>query len=117
MARNTNAGKFTGKSKSSIYYANNPGARAVKQKLNTKLGKTPKAIKKRVEDNRARKFLGLKKGDKRDASAKMINGKVEYVAEDSSVNRGHTGKDSHAMPGDKKARPGKKLYKRSVKNK
>mgnify|MGYP000114854850 CR=1 FL=1 len=117
MARNTNAGKFTGKSKSSIFYANNPKARAVKEKLNTKIGKTPEAIKKRGEDNKARKALGLKKGDNRDASAKMVDGKVKYVAENRSVNRGGTGKDYDAMPGDKRARPGKKLYKRSLKSK
>lgn len=117
MARNTNAGKFTGKSKSSIFYAKNPKARAVKNALNAKLGTTEKAIKKRGEDNKARKALGLKKGDNRDASAKMVNGKVKYVAENRSINRGGTGNDSDAMPGDKKARPGKKLYKRSVKSK
>ena len=49
---------------------------------------TPAAKKKRAEDNRKRKELGLKKGDTRDASKK--GGK--YVAENRSANRSRGGK-------------------------
>jgi len=49
---------------------------------------TPEAKKKRAADNKARRDLGLKKGDPRDASRK--GGK--FVAEHRSENRSRGGK-------------------------
>jgi hypothetical protein len=105
MARNSLAGTKTGKSRSALYYQSHPDARAKKQAYDAKYGKTKKAIKKRSEDNKMRGMLGLKKGDKRDASKKVVNGKVKYMAEDMSKNRGS--KTNSA--GDVRAR-GSKLY-------
>ncbi len=117
MARNNNAGKFTGKSKSSKFYAKNPKARAKKNALNKKLNATPSAIKKRGEENKARVDLGLSKGDGMDASAKVVNGKTVYVAESSSKNRGKTGDAAGASKGDKNSRPGKSIYAKMKKKK
>ena len=57
---------------------------AYQKKYNAK----PAAKKKRAADNKARKELGLKKGDPRDASRK--GGK--FVAEHRSTNRSRGGK-------------------------
>ena len=66
-----------------------------------KFQSSPTQKKKRAARNKARKELGLKKGDPRDAShVKVKNGKVKVVAKDRSKNRGSKGD----MPGDKKAR-------------
>ena len=73
--------------KTALYYRNNPDARKVHQATSKKAAAKPEAIKKRVECNKARKDLGLKKGDKRDASHK--NGKI--VAEDRKINRARGG--------------------------
>mgnify|MGYP003661064453 CR=1 FL=1 len=62
-----------------------------------KWGASTKQKKKRADCNRKRKALGLKKGDKRDASHKP-GGKV--VAEHRSTNRG----SKKNQPGDKRAR-------------
>ena len=61
---------------------------------------SPKEKKRRAARNAARKSLGLKKGDPRDA-AHTKNG---VVAKHKSVNRG----SKTDMPGDKRARGGKK---------
>lgn len=60
-------------------------AKAAYQK---KYNATPEAKKKRAADNKARRELGLKKGDPRDASRK--NGK--WVKEHRSTNRSRGGK-------------------------
>lgn len=73
--------------KTALYYRSNPAARKVHQATSKKAAAKPEAIKKRVECNKARKDLGLKKGDKRDASHK--NGKI--VAEDRKINRARGG--------------------------
>ena len=73
--------------KTALYYRENPDARKVHQATSKKAAAKPEAIKKRVECNKARKDLGLKKGDKRDASHK--NGKI--VAEDRKINRARGG--------------------------
>ena len=91
--------------KTSDYYKANPEA-AAKHRAYQK--KTDKAKKDRAEDNQARKDLGLKKGDPRDASRKTRIGKdgklVSYFTkEHKSKNRGSTSN----QPGDKRAR-GKK---------
>lgn len=73
--------------KTALYYRKNKEARAVHQASSKKAAAKPEAIKKRVECNKARKDLGLKKGDKRDASHK--GGKI--VAEDRKINRARGG--------------------------
>lgn len=73
--------------KTALFYRENPAARKVHQATSKKAAAKPEAIKKRVECNKARKDLGLKKGDKRDASHK--NGKI--VAEDRKINRARGG--------------------------
>lgn len=64
---------------------NTKQAKAAYQK---KYNATPEAKRKRAEDNKARRELGLKKGDPRDASRK--GGK--FVAEHRSSNRSRGGK-------------------------
>ena len=63
---------------------------------------TEKAKKKRARANAARKILGLKKGDKRDAGHKDRNGgnsRSNLVAQSQKTNRAHGGRI-----GDKKAK-------------
>lgn len=74
--------------KTAKFYRENPDARAVHQASSKKAAAKPLAIKKRGEANKARKELGLKKGDKRDASH-MPNGKI--VKEDRKINRARGG--------------------------
>ena len=66
-----------------------------------KYGASTAQKKKRASCNKGRADLGLKKGDKRDASHKP-NGKV--VAEHRSTNRG----SKKNQPGDRRARGSKK---------
>lgn len=73
--------------KTAKYYRENKDARIVHQASSKKAAAKPSAIQKRVEANKARKALGLKKGDKRDASHK--DGKI--VAEDRKINRARGG--------------------------
>lgn len=94
--------------KTADYYKANPEAAAKKRAYQKKYNAKPENIKSRSEDNKARKELGLKKGDKRDASRKTRIGKngklvTYFTAEHRSKNRGS--KSNQA--GDKKAR-GKK---------
>lgn len=63
-------------------------SKEAKAKYQKKYNATPEAKKKRAEDNKARRDLGLKKGDTRDASRK--GGK--FVAEDRSANRARGGR-------------------------
>ncbi len=76
------------KSKSALYYSKNPAARAKKNEYQKKYNKKKSSVKHRVECNSARKKLGLKKGDKRDASHTK-NGKI--VAEHRKTNRARQG--------------------------
>jgi hypothetical protein len=75
-------------SKTAKYYRDNPDARKKHQETSKKAAAKPEAIRKRTEANKARKELGLKKGDKRDASH-MPGGKI--VAECRKINRGRGG--------------------------
>lgn len=81
-----------GESKSSIYYAKNPAAKAVKNAYQKEYNKSTAAKKHRAECNKGRKELGLKKGDKRDASHTK-SGKM--VAESRTVNRARNGAGSN----------------------
>ncbi len=76
------------KSKSSKYYSNNPKAREKKNAYQKEYNKSSSAKKHRAECNKARKELGLKVGDKRDASHTKGGG---FVAESRKMNRGRNG--------------------------
>jgi hypothetical protein len=94
--------------KTAKYYRDNPDARKKKNEYQKKYNATPKAKKKRAEDNKARKDLGLKKGDPRDASRKTridSNGKLisYFTPQNKKQNRGS--KDN--TKGDRAARGGK----------
>lgn len=96
------------KSRTQEYYDKNPEARAKKNAYQKEYNKKPSAKKKRAEDNAARKMLGLKKGDPRDASRRIRIDKygrlvVSWTKEHKSSNRGSKSNTA----GDKRAR-GKK---------
>ena len=76
------------KSKSAKYYSENPKAREKKNSYQKEYNKTDEAKKHRADCNKARKELGLKKGDPRDASHTK-SGKV--VAEHKKINRARNG--------------------------
>lgn len=76
--------------KSAKYYKDNPEARAKKNAYQKEYNKSPEATKHRVECNKARKELGLKKGDGYDASHRK---KGKPVKEKSSTNRARQGAD------------------------
>jgi hypothetical protein len=81
-----------GESRSSKYYnSGTPAANASRAKKNAyqaKYNKKKSSVKHRVECNAGRKKLGLKKGDKRDASHTKSGG---IVAENRKANRGRNG--------------------------
>lgn len=85
-------------SKSAIYYRKNKQAREKKKSYDTQYNK--KTVGDRVARNKARRKLGLKVGDPRDAS----HTKNGVVAKHMSKNRG----SKTDMPGDKRARGVKK---------
>jgi hypothetical protein len=94
MARNTLAGKRTGKSKSARYYAANPEARKKKAEYDKRYNKKRSAVKKRVEANaynRKKGTYGNKDG--LDASHKS-GGKGFRGMEKASKNRARNGKNS-----------------------
>jgi len=76
------------KSKSAKYYSENKSAREKKNAYQREYNKSEEAKKHRAECNKARKELGLKKGDPRDASHTK-NGKI--VAEHKKTNRARQG--------------------------
>lgn len=85
-------------SKSAIYYRKNKQSRDKKKAYDTKYNK--KTIGERIARNKARKKLGLKVGDPRDAS----HTKNGIMAKHFAKNRG----SKTDMPGDVRARGGKK---------
>ena len=76
--------------KTATYYKTHPEAREKRQKQQAEYNKTDKAKKHRAECNAGRKELGLKKGDKRDASHTK-GGRM--VAENRVSNRRRNGAD------------------------
>ena len=82
----------------------------VRKAYQKKYNATPKAKKKRAADNTARRRLGLKKGDKRDASRKSGG----FVAESRAAHRARGGRK-----GDRagKAAGGRKSSRKGVPNK
>lgn len=90
-----------GKSRTAVFYQNNPESRAKHRKDNIEANKSPKLTKKRVELNKYNRKKGTYgNGDGLDASHKK-GGKI--VMEKASKNRG----SKSNMPGDKRARGGK----------
>jgi len=83
---------MAGKSRSARYYASNPKAKAKKLAYDKKYQSPPTQKKNRAARNAARKKLGLKVGDLRDASHKnnrpTDNRKSNLKAESRSKNRG-----------------------------
>lgn len=93
MARNGNAGKFTGKSKSSKYFAEHPEAREKKNEYNKKYHSTEKRIQYREDLNKENRKEGTygkmtKMGKDR---SHLKNGKT--VLESRSANRARNGKN------------------------
>ena len=85
MARNTLAGKRTGKSRTAKYYAANPKARRKKKAYDTEYHSTPERKKYRAKlnkENKKRKTYGNK--DKKDVSHKKVGG---FLLEKQSKNR------------------------------
>lgn len=74
--------------KTSTYYKTHPEAREKRLKQQAEYNKTDKAKKHRAECNAGRRELGLKKGDKRDASHTKGGG---IVAEHRVSNRARNG--------------------------
>jgi len=75
-------------SKTTQFYRDNPLSRKKKNAYQKKYNKKPGESEHRAECNKGRKDLGLKKGDKRDASHTK-SGKM--VVEKRSTNRGRQG--------------------------
>ena len=92
MARNRNAGKSTGKSKSAKYFAKNPKARAKKNAYQKKYNARASEKKRRAELNKYNREKGTYgNGDKKDASHR--NGKIVGM-EKQSTNRARNGTGS-----------------------
>lgn len=91
MARNTLAGKSTGKSESAKYFANNPEARKKKNEYNKEYHATPERIKYRDGLNKANRLAGSKVGDGKDMSHTK-SGKL--VKEAQGLNRARQGKNN-----------------------
>lgn len=90
MARNSLAGKSTGKSKSAKYFASNPDARKKKNAYNKKYHSSEERKNYREELNKANRDSGTYGNkDKKDKSHKK-NGKL--VSEKQSSNRARNGK-------------------------
>ena len=94
MAKNKNAGKFTGKSESSKYFAQNPEARKKKNEYQKKYSSSEQQKDRRVELNRANRKAGTYgNGDKKDMSHTK-SGKL--VKEHQSKNRARNGKNGRS---------------------
>ena len=90
MARNSLAGKSTGKSKSAKYFAKNPKARKKKNAYNKKYHASPERVKYRQELNKKNREDGTYGNkDKKDQSHTK-SGKL--VKESQSKNRARNGK-------------------------
>ena len=101
MARNTLAGKSTGKSRSAKYYASNASARKKKAEYDKKYNKKKSAVKKRSEANKYNRKKGTYgNGDGKDASHTKSGMKMKPQ----SKNRG----SKSDQPGDRRARGKKK---------
>jgi hypothetical protein len=90
MARNSLAGKSTGKSKSAKYFAENPEARAKKNAYNKEYHSTPSRVKYREKLNAANRKSGTY--GKGDGKYKSHNKYAKLVSEKASTNRARNGK-------------------------
>jgi hypothetical protein len=80
-----------GKSKSAVYFQNNPEARKKKNEYNTKYHSTPERKKYRVRLNKANRDAGTYgNGDGKDMSHTKSN---KLVKESQATNRARQGKD------------------------
>jgi len=79
--------------KTSEYYKTHPTARVKRLEQQKEYNKTDKAKKHRAECNAGRRELGLKKGDKRDASHTKSG---RMVAEHRVSNRARNGSDGRS---------------------
>ncbi len=90
MPRNELAGTHVGKSRSAVFYQNNPEARDKKKSYDTKFNRSKKQRKKRVvlvRENRKRGTYG--NHDHKDlAHFKNKDGKLNVKQQSQSVNRG-----------------------------
>lgn len=89
MARNSLAGKSTGKSKSAKYYASNPEANSKKLEYQKKYASTDKQKKYRAELNKANKKSGTY--GNLDGIDKSHTKKGKLVNEKASTNRARNG--------------------------
>jgi hypothetical protein len=90
MARNSLAGKSTGKSKSAKYFAENPEARRKKNAYNKEYHSSPTRVKYREELNAANRKSGTY-GNK-DGVDKSHTKSGKLVSEKASKNRARNGK-------------------------
>lgn len=93
MARNSLAGKSTGKSKSAKYFAENPEARKKKNAYNKEYHSTPARVKYREELNAANRKSGTY-GNK-DGKDKSHTKSGKLVSEAASTNRARNGKGNN----------------------
>ena len=101
MARNSLAGTKTGKSRSALYYQNNPEARAKKQSYDSNNNKKRSSVLYRSSLNKAnRKNPNSKVGDGKD----MCHTKKGLILKSQKTNRG----SKTDSPGDRRSRGGKK---------
>ncbi len=93
MARNGNAGKSTGKSKSAKYLASNPAARKKKQAYDKKFHATPERIAYRSKLNKANREAGTygKMTEKGKDRSHTKSGKL--TIESRSANRARNGRN------------------------
>jgi len=93
MARNSLAGKSTGKSDSAKYFASHPEARAKKNAYNKEYHATPSRVKYRESLNKANREAGTygEMTSKHKDRSHLKNGKM--VLENSSTNRARNGKN------------------------
>lgn len=91
------------KGKTAQYYATHPEARKKKYKYDKKYGQDPEQVDKRVELNREARKRGIY-GKRKAMGKDLAHTKNGLVLKNSSKNRG----SKSDMPGDKRARGGKK---------
>jgi hypothetical protein len=94
MARNTLAGKSTGKSESAKYFAANPEARKKKNEYNKEYHSTEERKKYRVKLNKANRDSGTYGNKDKVDQSHTKSGKM--VKESQSSNRARNGKDGNS---------------------
>ena len=109
MARNGLAGTKSGNSKSALYYQSNPEAKAKKQSYDAANNKKPSYAKKRGE---------LAKLNAKNPNSKVGDGlDVSHKPDGSTRLESQKQRGGKGMPGDKRARGGKKMYQSKINKK